>query len=62
MFYQLQHIFGSLSSSTQQFYRPTNFTEAFKGYDGESINVSEQMDVDEFFKLLMDKLENVLKS
>ena len=36
------------------------FCYAFKDYDGNPTNVANQMDVDEFFKLFLDRLETQL--
>ena len=56
--YQLKCINIALVESEEMFYNPQNFCKAFKDWDGNPINVFEQMDVDEFFNQLMDKLEN----
>ncbi len=60
--FQLQYIFSSLKHSDKQYINPKGFCQAFKDWDGNPINVKEQMDVDEFFNSFMDKLENKLKS
>ncbi|CAG9332998.1 unnamed protein product [Blepharisma stoltei] len=61
LIYQLQLILANLSESEKQFYEPRGFCNAFKGYDGEPINVRIQQDADEFFNLLCDKLEEEMK-
>lgn len=61
MLVQLQHLFTSLHESVKQYYNPRNFCHEFKDWEGNSINLGEQMDVDEFFNMLMDKLEGALK-
>jgi len=61
MLYQIQCLFAALNESVKQSYNPKIFCHAFKDWDGKPINVLEQMDVDEFFNLLMDKLENAIK-
>ncbi|KAL4505333.1 hypothetical protein ABPG72_002395 [Tetrahymena utriculariae] len=59
--YQIQQIFSALSYSQRQYYDPRDFCQAFKDLDGQPINVFQQMDVDEFFNTLMDRLETLLK-
>ena len=61
LFHQIQLIFGGLKISQRQYYDPRLFCYAFKDYEGNPINVLEQMDVDEFFSNIMDKLENFVK-
>ena len=58
---QFQLIMASLKRSQKQYYDPRSFCLAFKDYEGKPINVVEQMDVDEFFNNLLDKLEPYLK-
>lgn len=55
-------IFGSLKLSQRQYYDPRLFCYSYKDYEGNPINVLEQMDVDEFFNNIMDKLENLIKN
>ena len=62
LLYQLKLIFGALKMSQRQYYDPRLFCYSFKDYEGNPINVLEQMDVDEFFNNIMDKLENLIKS
>lgn len=59
--FQLQKIFASLKISDRQYIIPKDFCNNFKGFEGQPINVLEQMDVDEFFNLLIEKVENELK-
>jgi ubiquitin carboxyl-terminal hydrolase 9/24 len=54
-------LFGELHESVKQYYDPKVFCHAFKDWDNRSINVLEQMDVDEFFNLFLDKLESAIK-
>lgn len=61
LFHQVQLIFGALKISQRQYYDPRLFCYAFKDYEGNPTNVFEQMDVDEFFNTIMDRLENVIK-
>jgi ubiquitin carboxyl-terminal hydrolase 9/24 len=43
------------------YYNPKSFCQAFKDWEGNPINVLEQMDVDEFFNMFLDKVENLIK-
>ena len=57
--YELKNLFFSLQYLVDiQFFRPISFQQNF---EGGPINPREQMDVDEFFNILIDKLENRLK-
>ena len=56
--YQLKYVFNNLKFSDCQYFTPIEFT---KNFDNEELNVREQMDIDEFFNLLIDKIENHLK-
>lgn len=60
LLYQLQAIFVNLQESEKKFYDPKSFCRAYKP-DGQPVNPSIQMDVDEFFNMLFDKLETLLK-
>jgi len=57
----MQAMFGHLQESLRQYYNPKRFCEAYKDYDGRPIDVTVQMDVDEFFNVLCDKLDRILK-
>jgi len=59
--YNLQQIFKNLLLSDQECYMPDHFYKSFKWSDGNPINVNEQHDTDEFFNILIDKLEIELK-
>ena len=61
LLYQLQYLFSSLQCSDKQYINPKAFTKTIKDFDGNPINLNEQMDVDEFFNYFMDKLEGHLK-
>jgi hypothetical protein len=50
-------MFLNLENSDKKFYIPKDFCNAFKDYDGNPTNVSEQMDIDEFSNILFDKIE-----
>eukprot|EP00124_Ichthyophonus_hoferi_P001426 Ihof_evm2s74 gene=Ihof_evmTU2s74 len=58
---QLQLIFAHLQESEKKWTDCRNFCEAYQ-YEGEPVNVAMQMDVDEFFSMLFDKLETLLSS
>lgn len=60
--YQIKKIFAFLKKTDKKFHNPKDFTNIFKNYDGQVMNVTEQMDVDEFYNLLIDRLEPYLKS
>ena len=50
----------ALSESEKQYFNLDGFCQAFKDYEGNPVNVFEQMDVDEFFNMFMDRLENLI--
>lgn len=58
---QFQMVMKGLNDAVRSNYNPRNFCSVFKNIDGSNIDVNEQMDADEFFNNLMDKLENELK-
>ena len=57
--YELQKLFFSLKFSKERYYTPSTFVE---NYDNEKLNIHQQMDIDEFFSNLIDKLENRIKN
>merc|ERR1712100_566919 len=59
--YQLQVMYTNLQESHRQYFDPTNFCKANKDYDGQPTDVSMQMDCDEFFNMLCQKVEDGLK-
>lgn len=61
LMWQLQLLFGYLQESEKQFYETRQLCLAYKDYDGLPVNTSLQMDVDEYFAQLFDKLEGALK-
>ena len=61
LIYQIQAMFSFLQESKKQYYDPSNFCKANKDYDGQPTDVSIQMDVDEFFNMLCEKVEEGLK-
>jgi ubiquitin C-terminal hydrolase len=59
--FQLQNLFAHLQESQQKYYDPTSFTKVYKGPDGRVMNPIVQMDAEEFFTGLLDKIESVIK-
>ena len=47
--------------SDEQYYDPTHFVQSFKDIDGSPINPQEQRDADEFFNMLMERVDCNLK-
>ncbi|KAF3770103.1 hypothetical protein M406DRAFT_86920 [Cryphonectria parasitica EP155] len=62
LLWETQSLFGQLQSSHQRFVDPESFVANIKTYDDDLINVHNQMDVEEFFNLLNDRLEGQLSS
>ena len=58
--FQFQMVMKGLRDAVRQSYNPRNFCRVFTNFDGSPINVLEQMDADEFFNNLMDKVETEL--
>mmetsp|Transcript_13360 Transcript_13360/g.25089 ORF Transcript_13360/g.25089 Transcript_13360/m.25089 type:complete len:2359 (+) Transcript_13360:2657-9733(+) len=58
---QLQLLMSHLQESEKRYYSPLGFCKAFKDFEGQSMNLAQQQDVDEFCNLLFDKVENALK-
>jgi ubiquitin carboxyl-terminal hydrolase 9/24 len=54
-------VMKGLRDAVRMSYNPKNFCKVFTNFDGSPINPGEQMDADEFFNNLMDKLEAELK-
>ena len=59
--FQIKRIFGSLMEVEKQYYNPKKFCLAFKDIDGQPIDPNVQKDVDEFFNILIDRIENLIK-
>ena len=57
--FETQKLFLNLKHLKKGYYTPNSFVENF---DNEKLNVHQQMDVDEFFSNIIDKLENRLKN
>jgi len=58
---QLQVLFATLDESVRQYANPIEFFKTLRDYEGNPFDYSEQKDVDEFFSMLMDKIEIALK-
>jgi hypothetical protein len=61
MFLQWQILFTGLLLSEKMYVNPKSYCHAFKDWDGNPINVIEQMDVEEYLTQLFDKLEGAIK-
>ena len=61
LLFQFQNLFANLSESEKRSADTAPFVNSYKDFDGNATNPSEQQDVDEFFSVLMDRLENQLK-
>ncbi|CAK0801546.1 unnamed protein product [Prorocentrum cordatum] len=60
LLYQLQVVFSSLQASQRQFYSPKDFCSKFRDWEGNPVDVHQQMDADEFLSLLMDQIEKAM--
>jgi ubiquitin C-terminal hydrolase len=60
MLYQLKTIFVNLLESEKSYYNPKSFCKVYK-VDGEPMKTGVQMDVDEFFNMIMERIEQYLK-
>jgi len=58
----LQLLWTGLLKSEKQYVNPKGFCHAFKDWEGNPTNVLEQMDVEEFFNMFMDRLETAIKN
>src|SRR3990167_4181600 len=58
--YEMQKMFAFLQESRRRSYDPRSFCHAYKDSGGKSVNVSVQMDVDEFYNQLCDKFELIM--
>lgn len=59
--WQLRLLFANLKENIKKFLVPNQLISSLKGYDNQAIDVHIQQDVNEFFNLISDKLENHLK-
>jgi ubiquitin carboxyl-terminal hydrolase 34 len=55
---ETQNIFSYMQNSLRRFVDPTNLAASIRTYEETNIDVSIQMDVDEFFNLLFDRWES----
>ena len=62
LLYQLQVMFAYLSQSNKQYYDTLPFCFSYKDERGQPINVRIQQDAQEFFNVLLDRLEKRLMS
>ena len=58
---QLQHMFGYLHESQKRFFDTRDLCSAWRDYEQLPINPSIQMDVDEFYNMLFEQLEQGLR-
>ena len=58
---QIKRIFGSLMQLEKQYFNPKKFCHAFKDIDGSPIDPMVQRDVDEFFNMFIDRVEDLIK-
>ncbi|KAF9765198.1 hypothetical protein IL306_002571 [Fusarium sp. DS 682] len=55
-----QKLFGHMQESYRRYVDPSNFVNSIKTYDDALIDIHNQMDVDEFYNLLLDRWESQL--
>jgi ubiquitin C-terminal hydrolase len=60
-FLSLQEIFANLLRSECRAMDPTGFCTTYKNIDGSPVDITEQMDANEFLNILFDKIDNTLK-
>lgn len=58
--FQIQNLLSHLQESEKKYYDTQDFCKSYK-YEGQPINPTIQMDADEFFNMLFDKLEYLSK-
>ncbi|KAK6501624.1 hypothetical protein TWF481_009459 [Arthrobotrys musiformis] len=58
----LKTIFANLQDSWQRAFEPKEFVATIRDYEGELIDVGIQMDVEEFYNLLCDRVESQIVS
>lgn len=61
MFLNWQTLFAGLLLSEKMYVNPKTYCHAFKDWEGQPCNVLEQMDVEEYLNMFLDKLENAIK-
>jgi ubiquitin carboxyl-terminal hydrolase 34 len=55
---ETQNLFGFMQNSLRRYVDPSNFASSIRTYEETHIDVSIQMDVDEFYNLLFDRWES----
>ena len=61
LFAELQKLMAHLELSERMDYNPFEFCFAFKDFDGNPTNTSEQKDAQEFLNMTFDRIENMLR-
>ena len=61
MFLQWQTLFAGLLLSEKMYVNPKAYCHAFKDWEGQPVNVIEQMDVEEYLAMFLDRLETAIK-
>lgn len=61
LLFQIQKMFSYLHKSERQYFNPHHFCRNFKDWEGNPINTALQQDVLEFYNVLCDHLEALLK-
>lgn len=62
LLYSMKVLFARMQNSYLKAVEPKDFVEAITDYEGEPIDISIQMDVDEFYNLVFDRLEGQMSS
>jgi ubiquitin carboxyl-terminal hydrolase 34 len=62
LLHQLQFLFARLQHGNDKAAQPMPFVETIIDFEGMPINIHVQMDVDEFFNLLFDRIETQFQS
>jgi ubiquitin carboxyl-terminal hydrolase 34 len=62
LLYSMKVLFAKMQNSYSKAVEPKDFVEAITDYEGEPIDISIQMDVDEFYNLVFDRLEGQMSS
>jgi ubiquitin carboxyl-terminal hydrolase 34 len=62
LLYQLQYLFARLQLGNDKAALPQELAHSIIDFEGHPINIHIQMDVDEFFNLLFDRIESQFKS
>ncbi|KAH3756594.1 Ubiquitin carboxyl-terminal hydrolase 34 [Pelomyxa schiedti] len=58
---QLQILFSNLQESLKRAYDTAPFCTTIKDFEGNPVNTNQQMDANEFFNMVFDKMETTLK-